>query len=93
VFLSRDEYEQTIWHKAAISDNVEILEKLWDWAKELHIKPEELRNEVFLSKDIYKQATLRKAERSGNVEILEKLRDWAKELQVKPEELRNMRIF
>jgi hypothetical protein len=28
----------------------EILEKLWDWAKELKLKLEELRNEVMLTK-------------------------------------------
>jgi hypothetical protein len=33
--------------------HVEILEKLWDWAKKLQLKPEELRMELFLSKDTY----------------------------------------
>jgi hypothetical protein len=44
--LSKDEYNETAWHKIAESGHVEILENLWDWAKELHLKAEELRNEV-----------------------------------------------
>jgi hypothetical protein len=28
-----------------------MLQKLWDWAKELQLKSEELKNEMFLSKD------------------------------------------
>jgi hypothetical protein len=34
------------WHMTAETGQVEILEKLWEWAKELQLKPEELRNEV-----------------------------------------------
>jgi len=31
-------------HMVTEADHVEILEKLWGWAKELQLKPEELRN-------------------------------------------------
>jgi hypothetical protein len=34
---------------------------MWDWAKELQLKPEDLRNEVFLSKDEYNETAWHKA--------------------------------
>jgi hypothetical protein len=51
VLLLKDTYEETAWQKAAEGGQVEILEKLWDWAKELQLKPKEFRNELFLSRD------------------------------------------
>jgi hypothetical protein len=41
---------KTAWHIAAESGHVEVLVKLWDWAKELQLNPEELRNQMSLSK-------------------------------------------
>jgi hypothetical protein len=38
--LSKHEFEEKAWHKAAARSHVEVLEKLWDWAKELQLKPE-----------------------------------------------------
>jgi hypothetical protein len=62
---------------------------MWGWAKELQLKPEELKNEVFLSKNKYNETAWHKAAQRGEVEVLEKLWDWAKKLRLKPEELRN----
>jgi len=87
--LSKDDVDQTAWYIAAREGHVKVLEKLWYWAKELQLKPEELRNEVWLSKDKYGQTACYKAEGRGHVEVIEKLWDWAKDLQVKPEALRN----
>jgi hypothetical protein len=62
---------------------------LCDWAKELQLKPQELRNELLLSKDRFQETAWNEAAEKGHVQILEKLWNWAKELQLKPEELRN----
>ena len=51
---------------------VEILEKLWNWAKEIQLNPEELQNAV-LSTCNYGKTAWYKAAESGQVEILEKL--------------------
>jgi ankyrin repeat protein len=67
----------------------EILEKLWEWAKELQLQPEELGNEVLLSKNNFNRTPRHKAAENGTYEILEKPWEWAKGLQLKPEELRN----
>jgi len=85
--LSKDESKETAWHKAPEWARGEILEKLWNWAKELQLKPEELRNELLLLKDKSKETAWQKAAENGHVKILEKLWDWAKELQLKPEEI------
>jgi ankyrin repeat protein len=77
------------WHMAAECGQVVILEKLWDFAKELQLKPEELRNEVLLSKDEYNQTAWHMAAECGQVVILEKLWNFAKELQLKQDELKN----
>jgi hypothetical protein len=42
--LLKYRYEVTVWHMAVRSGNVEVLEKLCSWAKELQLKPEELKN-------------------------------------------------
>jgi hypothetical protein len=46
--LCKGRFNETAWHKAAEIGNFEVLEKMWDWAKELQLNPEELRNEVLL---------------------------------------------
>jgi hypothetical protein len=76
------------WHNVKIG-RVNMLVKMWDWAKELHIQPEELRNEVWLLKDTDGKTVWHMAAEIGEVELLEKIWDRAKELQLKPEELRN----
>ena len=87
--LSKDEFKETAWHKAAYEGHVEVLKKLWDWAKELQMKPKELRNDVFLSRDKYNETVWHKVEKRDHVVILDMLRHWARELQLKPDELRN----
>jgi len=42
VLLSKDKHNETAWHKTAEGGHVEILKELWDWAKKLQLKPEEL---------------------------------------------------
>ena len=89
MFLSKDIYNETAWHKAAERGDVEVLNKLLDWAKELQLKPEELGNEVLWSKDKYKETAFHWAAKRGHVEVLNKLWDLAVELHLKPEELGN----
>ena len=50
--MSKNEYGNKAWHEAAEGGQVELLEKLWNWAKELKVKPEEIRNELLLSKNM-----------------------------------------
>jgi hypothetical protein len=49
--LSKAVNTETALHKVLKYGRFRILEKLWDWAKEMQLKPEELRFELLLSKD------------------------------------------
>jgi hypothetical protein len=75
---------------AAETGKFEVLEKMWEWAKELQLKPEEIRNEVLLSKDNYNRMPWHIAAIEDNIEVLEEMWDWDKELQLKPEEISNV---
>jgi hypothetical protein len=88
MLFSKGIYEQTAWHKAAISGDIEVLERLWNWAKELQLKPEELRNELLFSKGRFGKMPWREAAGNDNIKVLDKLWDWAIELQLKPDEIR-----
>jgi ankyrin repeat protein len=85
--LSKDKLNNTAWHIAVEANNFKLLDKLWEWAKEMQLKPEELRNELLLSKDNLNDTAWHMAEKRGKFKVLEKLWEWAKELQLKPEEL------
>jgi hypothetical protein len=51
VYLSKDHLGQMAWHIAKEAVRVEILEKLWNWAKELQLKPEDISKQLYFSKD------------------------------------------
>jgi ankyrin repeat protein len=89
VWLSKGEFDQTAWHIAAGRGHIEVLEKLWDWVKELQLKQEELMNEVWLSKGEFNRTAWHVSTVCGHVDILGKLWDWAKDRQLNPLELRN----
>jgi hypothetical protein len=50
-----------------------MLEKLWNWAKVLQLKPEDIRNEVLLSKNNFGKTTCHLAVERVQTETLEKL--------------------
>jgi ankyrin repeat protein len=74
---------------AAKRGPIEVIEKLWDWAKDLQLTPEELKNQLWLSKDSSGMTAWHNAARVGHIELVQKLWKFAKELQLKPEELMN----
>jgi len=48
--LSKVKPGETAWLLAARGGHVKLLQKLWYWAKELQLTPQELRDLVWLSK-------------------------------------------
>jgi len=89
MLLAKDCDGRTAWHMTTERGDVELLEKLWDCAKKLQLKAEDLRNEMLLSKDKSGQTTWHIAASRGHVELLQKMWNCAKELQLKPDELRD----
>jgi len=85
--LLKDKDGKTAWQVAAKCDEVELLERLWNWAKGLQLNPEEIKNDVYLKKDKDGKTNPHMAAEGGEFEVLERLWDWAKELKLNPEEI------
>ena len=73
--LSKDESKETAWQKVAEGGDVEIVKRLWEWVKELQLKPKELRNDVYCQKT-RKETAWHKAAEGGHVEIFEETMGW-----------------
>jgi hypothetical protein len=86
--LSKRTYDKNDWNNAAFIGDLEILKKLWYSAKEQHLKPEDLLNDIVLSTGVIRQTAWHLATEGEFVKILQRLWHWAKELQLKPEELK-----
>jgi ankyrin repeat protein len=67
VFFLKDDYNRTPWQNAAEGGKVEVLEKMWEWAKRLQLKPEELRYNEFSSKHNFNDTHCHMAAKNGNV--------------------------
>jgi len=74
---------ESIWHKTAARDYLEVLSKLWDWAKEEQINPNEIKNILFLDEHQDRKFAWHLAVGGGNLELLNKLWGWAEEIQMK----------
>jgi hypothetical protein len=68
--LSKCKYGLTAWNKAAEKGRFEVLEKLWNWAKDVQLKPEELRNELLFSEGKYGQTAWDEALERERFDIL-----------------------
>jgi hypothetical protein len=74
----KDDDEVIILYQASYSGNVQILERIWKWAKE-QLSPEELNN-LLLAQNKRKKIAWHVKVRWVKVEILDKLWEWAKEV-------------
>ena len=78
LLLAQDNDKPTAWHMAAECGNLELLQMLWELAKE-KLAPEDLSNKLLLAKDKRGQTTWHVAAERRNLQLLQKLWDWAKE--------------
>jgi len=69
---------RNIWHNAAVEGHIEVLETLWEWAKE-ELTPDELKNNLLLGKDYKERTAWQLAARLGYVNKLQDLWEWAKQ--------------
>jgi len=65
----------TAWHMATDCDNIELLQTIWEWAKQ-ELTAEELRKRLLLAKDNREQTAFKLAAEKGNTEVLEILHKW-----------------
>jgi len=48
LLLKQDDERRTIWHKAALVGNIQVLQRLWKWAKKV-LSPQVLKSELLLA--------------------------------------------
>jgi len=78
LLLGTEKEGRTSWHCAANWSNSEILEKLWEWAKQ-KLTTEEIKNKLLLGTDQDGKTAWHYADELGNTKILQNIWEWAKE--------------
>jgi len=91
LLLAQDKEGQTAWHLAACWGNIQVLEKLWDWAVN-KLATNVLKDKLLLAKDCNKNTAWNVAAKNGNTEVLQKIWELAKK-ELTPEELKNNLFF
>jgi ankyrin repeat protein len=87
LLLAQDNDGHTAWQLAAMGAKIEVLEKLWEWAKE-KLTTGELCNKFLLAKAKKEASAWLYASLWGNLVALQRLWEWGKE-RLNPEELNN----
>ena len=88
LFLTKDMYGYIAWHRAAYFGSLEILQTLWNLAKEVELDTHEL----LLSQNGDGCTAFQLAALNDHVETLLKRWIWAEETQLNPKEL-NKNLF
>jgi hypothetical protein len=70
--------ERTVCHVAAKGGQLELLQKIRDWAKQ-NLTAEDIRNKLLLATDNKGNTAWQVAAGLNKVAIMEELRDWANE--------------
>jgi ankyrin repeat protein len=66
----------TAWHWAACEGNLDVLHKLWKWAKE-NLTKENFKNKMLLVTDNEGWTAWHRATYVGILDVLQKLWNWA----------------
>jgi ankyrin repeat protein len=82
LLLAQDKRGQTAWHLAACWGNIQVLDKLWDWAA-MKLSKQELKDKILLAEDFSGNTAWKAAARTGNTEILQKRLESEKEEMTK----------
>ena len=77
LLLSQDKDNRTAWQLVAEGGHIEMVEKLWSWAKEAQIKRGDLENQLLLAQAFEVRTVWYLALRSGILDLLDKLWIWA----------------
>jgi len=77
LLLATDNMGNSVWHVAADWGTPEILQKVWEWAKE-KLKREEISNKLLLATNKKGRTVWHIAAEWGKPEMLQNLWDWAK---------------
>jgi len=56
LLLAKDRYGYKAWHRAAEGVNLETLDILWSWAKQVTVHRDKLKNHLYLVQNEERQA-------------------------------------
>jgi hypothetical protein len=87
MLLARSPFKRTAWHNAIYQNNIHILEKLWEWAKE-NLTTDEINNKLLLATDDNGRTVWHVAAEWCKPKILQKVWVVAKE-KLTTEEIKN----
>jgi hypothetical protein len=71
----------------AAEGSVSVVEKLKDFAKEVQLNDDKLKNQLLLAKDKFGNTVWHRAAEGGSLDTLEALWDWAKEAEINQYEM------
>ena len=87
MLLAKTRNGNTAFQLAAGRNNVEILNRMWVWAKEKQICPNELKNKLLLSIDKFGRTAWHDAADQGRLKASELLMSWGEELELNTDDL------
>ena len=90
LILNKHGVGHTIWHAAVQQGKLELLQKIWDWAKE-SLTREEVNN-LLLAKNYKGETAWQVAVRRRKLEILEKIWEWTEENLTREEMNNELRL-
>jgi ankyrin repeat protein len=75
---AQDKNRQTAWHLAVLWGNIEVSQKLWEYAEEILWRAQ-INNKYLLATDMREMTAWHVAAEEGNLKMLQQLWEWAKE--------------
>jgi hypothetical protein len=89
MLLSQDKNNKSAWQLAAVEGNIEVVDKLWVWDKEVNIHPGELHNKFILYYESEGKTAWHVTAKLGSVQLIGKVWGWAKEELSSPDLLKD----
>ena len=86
-----DRHGNTPWDLALKWGTLDLLQKIWEWAKE-NLTTEELNNKLFFATNHEKMTAWHMAAEGGRLDIFQKIWNGAKE-NLRREEIKNKSLF
>jgi hypothetical protein len=88
LLLGKDKMRETAWNLAAERDNVEVIQKIWEWSQE-KLTTEEIKNNLLLRTDREGRTAWKNAAHRGKIDVMLKIWELAEE-KLTTEELKIM---
>jgi len=81
LFLATNRFQNTAWHLAALWGKQDVLQKIWNFAKE-SLTEEEVKNNLILATDSDGNTAWHLAALRGNQDVLQQIWEFAKDYPI-----------